>query len=345
MDAAAIEANRQRSARFWQRMQMLVGVIPFRVIGVMDLLQLSGSSALEADEEDWVTSLTTWLQDDGEEIFAEACRRGLVTADQKFDIFGRHANDLRQFKLTPPERRSMISIAGMVRNHGILHFIRETAEEPQAPPTRRSTVPANDPLVPGEVKASLIKRLSAYFKNRVEFNIRPQAFDNLPMSIEWQTGENMRVQAKCVQCTKTIGCTKTGAKWAISNYTQHVHRKHKALAQASGTNSRVTRSQTRRDRADGEDDEYETIGVEVLNGGDAGDDSDTVVSPDTAAVTATEQPRDDSAGDTGEGQAEVVLMANPVRDGNARRVVSTCRIDLSPAVDPREGCSQNNPGN
>lgn len=357
-------ANQAKVERFWQRMMKVVGVIPIRVIGLMDLLQLSASEALATDN-DWGTSVLEDIRNDGEGIFEEACKRGLVTNGEKYDIFGRHENDLRNFRLTGSEMSSINAIAKMVQVHGILHFIDETEEGPgrsQVARSARPTVAGNATSVPVEVKTSLITRLSEYYKNHVEFNFRPNAFDNLPMSLEWQDGENIRVKPKCVRCAQTIGCTKMGNKWNISNYTQHVRRKHRPK-QTDGTNSRSTRNerwQARQDRADGDrgdDDGFETIQEEVINGGDVSEDSEVDNDlPEGAAeedgcVSRSEcvEPRDtaaktDTATVTEEGYAEVVLVANPARDGKVqpRRVISTVHVDL---ISPGEGCSKINSGN
>lgn len=366
-------AYKAKVERFWQRMMEVVGIVPFRVIGLMDLLQLSASQALATDK-DWGALVLQDIRNDGERIFEEACKRELATHDQKYNIFGRHENDLKNFELTSPEMTSINAIARTVQVHGILCFIGETEEGPGRSQVARSARPAvagNVTSVPVEVKTSLITRLSEYYKNHVELNIRPNAFDNLPMSIEWQDGENIRVKPKCVRCAQTIGCTKMGNKWNISNYTQHVRRKHRPR-QTDETNSRPTRHerwQARQGRASGDrgdDDGFETIQEEVIHGDVASEDAevnndlpevtaeedgcvaraecqeqrDIAAKTDTATVTHSEQPRDDSE----EGSAEVVLVTNPTRDGKVqpRRVISTAYVDL---ISPGEGCSRINSGN
>lgn len=368
-------ANQGKVERFWQRMTEVVGVIPIRVIGLLDLLQLSASEGL-ATNKDWGAQVMDDIRNDGEGIFEEACNRRIVNRANKYDIFGRHESDLKSFRLTGSEMGSINAIAKMVQEHGILHFIGETEGSGRLLGTRsvRPAVAGKNTPVPVEIKTALITRLSEYYEKRPNFNIRPNAFDNLPMHIESQAGEEMKIQAKCVRCSRTIKCTQMGLRWNISNYAQHIYRVH-TTRQTNRSNSRPTRNarnRARQERVDGgrsEDDGFETTEVEVVNGGDACGDSEvhndlpegTVEDnggecdvnvgnveerdADTAAMNATEQPRDDRAGRIEEEDAEVVVVTNPARDGSKqprRRVVSTAHVDL---ISPGEGCSGINSGN
>lgn len=373
-------ANQAKVERFWQRMTEAVGVIPIRVIGLLDLLQLSASEGL-ATNKDWGAQVLEDIVNDGEAIFEEACQRELVNRDNKYAIFGRHENDLNNFRLTGSEMSSINAIAKMVQRYGILHFIGEMEVGPgrlQAPRPVRPAAAVNGTPVPVEIKTALIKRLSEYYKKHRECNVRPNVFDNIPMHIDSQDAEEMKIKVKCVRCSQTIKCTKKREKFIISNYTQHVRNIHRTrqISCASPRLSRDDRLRARQDRVNrgqGEDDGFVTTDVTVVNSGDACEDSevhndlpegtvednggecdgrtesveerDTVANADTPAMTATEQPRDDRVGRIEEGDAEVVVVDNPARDCSKqprRRVVSTARVDLT---DPGEGCSRINSGN
>ncbi|KAL1374721.1 hypothetical protein pipiens_017919, partial [Culex pipiens pipiens] len=70
--------------RFWQRMGKLIGIIPWRVISIMDLLELSGSDAL-AEVKDWGTAINATIQTEGQAIYDEGIERKTADADQDND--------------------------------------------------------------------------------------------------------------------------------------------------------------------------------------------------------------------------------------------------------------------
>ncbi|KAL9698841.1 hypothetical protein quinque_002282 [Culex quinquefasciatus] len=55
-------------------MGKLIGIIPWRVISIMDLLELSGSDAL-AEVKDWGTAIDATIKAEGQAIYDEGIER------------------------------------------------------------------------------------------------------------------------------------------------------------------------------------------------------------------------------------------------------------------------------
>lgn len=204
--------------RFWQRMQEAVGVIPVRVIAFLDLLQLSASNGL-TEERDWGTSVYDDINNEGTALFDEAVQFGIMKRS-RFEVFGRHADNMQEFRLTGAESAAINAIANMVRERGIMYFIGE--EQPPA-------LPVDGPPAPSEVElqATLSRRLNDYFNSKPEY-FGINAFDNVRLNLAPEQPPNeIKVQVECVRCPHRLRCTKVGPNWHVSNYVAHVKRKHK----------------------------------------------------------------------------------------------------------------------
>lgn len=212
--------------RFWKRMRKLVGIIPKRVINIMNLLELSGSDAL-ATEIDWGASVERTVLTQGAGIYDEALQRNPATLS-KDKIFGRHGADLSQFELTDGEKSLINRIARRVQERGILCFIHDTGDAAgeQIPPADDSRIVIPMPTLPA-IRQSLLARLSTYYGTRPSCGIHMRDFDNLRVDILQQEPGKVTVNAQCVlKCGKGVKCTQTGSTWAVSNYIQHISRKH-----------------------------------------------------------------------------------------------------------------------
>lgn len=284
--------------RFWQRMREAVGVIPVRVIGFMDLLQLSASNGL-TEVRDWGASVYNDISEEGMALFDEAVLRGSMTRS-RFEVFGRHENNMQDFRLTSAETSSINAIATMVRERGIMYFIGEG--EP--------TLPVDAPPTPSlaELQASLSRRLNDYFNAKPEYFGR-NAFNNVRINVTPdQPPDQIKVRLRCVGCPYSIGCTKVGNKnWHISNYTAHVKMKHKPRRDGVYNN---TRSHLQLPDNDGTDSESvlgeETFTSSSCTGGDENSSTGSThrseegvcseVSEDTEADTIAEQVTVDLSG-------------------------------------------------
>lgn len=236
--------------RFWQRMGKLIGIIPWRVISIMDLLELSGSDAL-AEVKDWGTAINATIQAEGQAIYDEGIERKTVTVS-KFDIFGRHATSLDKFELTAGEKSTIQRIAKSVQENGILRFIHGNEANHEA---GQEHIPEVDDIVapivtPAEIQKSLIKRLATYYGTRPGTGIKMDDFNNLAVRITEQAPNRVAVKADCVlKCGRSVVCIQTGRTWAVSNYVQHITRVHqvrKSDCIAHHTRSRRNRSNRNR---------------------------------------------------------------------------------------------------
>lgn len=252
--------------RFWQRMQSVVGVIPERVIALMDLLELSASEALTMDR-DWGATILEDIRLEGEGIYKDAVARKKVPANRtKYTIFGRHQDDLANFRLTGAEESSINSIARIVREHGIAYFITE--QQPGRLPER---IPAASAAGPPDLQVSLRDRLNDYFNGKPEY-FGVNAFANLAIEIESRHPNQDKVRAKCLRCPNTIRCTRTRNVWHISNYTQHVKRKHKPRA-TDGPIFNRTRSKHQLPPQDSDDSEVGEVEETFTTASSTGDDT------------------------------------------------------------------------
>lgn len=294
-------------------MQEAVGVIPERVIGLMDLLELSASDALTMDR-DWGASVYDDIKAEGLDLFDEASRRGRLPCDRtKFSIFGRHENNMDNFRLTGAETSSINAIARMVRDRGIMYFI---GEEEGTIPATRPVVFIDGPLNPfqAELQASLGGRLNDYFNSRPEY-FGLNAFDNVRLRIEQQRSNRVKVQVQCVRCANSIGCTRYGNIWHISNYTQHVKRKHKRPINSDGV-YKHTRSHEQLPPEDTSDSDFETVAVEetFTSASSVGDDD----SGDGEGSTGSVEEEEDEVHEDTEPEQDTGPEAEPATDGGAR---------------------------
>lgn len=288
--------------RFWQRMQEAVGVIPDRVIAFLDLLQLSASSGL-ADDRDWGASVYDDINEEGMALYDEAAKRGIMSRS-KYQVFGRHENNMGNFRLTSAETSSINAIAKIVRERGIMYFIaEEQGAGPAVQPVHFADGPPNLSLA--ELQASLARRLNDYFNAKPEY-FGQNAFDNVRITVQPDQPPNqVKVRVKCVRCPRTLGCTKVGYdSWHISNYAAHAKRKHKPRSdgvyrntrshlQLSGSDSDSVLAEETFTSASCNDDSNST-GSE--HGGEEGESSE--VSEHTEAATAAEPSGDEAASAT-----------------------------------------------
>lgn len=297
--------------RFWQRMQKTIGVVPKRVIALMDLLELSTTDALTMDR-DWGATIYNDIKAEGLELFDEAMRRGILPRDRtKYDVFGRHENNMANFRLTGTETSMINSIARAARDYGIMYFI---GEEEGTIPATRPVVFRDGPPNPfqAELQASLGGRLNNYFNSRPEY-FGLNAFDNARVRIEQQRPNRVKVKVQCVRCAKGIGCTRVGNIWHISNYTQHVKRKHKRAINADGI-YKHTRSHEQLPPGDTSDSDFETVVEEETF---------------TSASSASDDDSGDCEGSTGSGDEEEDVVRE---DTEPERATNT---ETEPATDGR----------
>lgn len=298
--------------RFWQRMQAMIGLMPGRVIAIMNFLGLSACNSL-ATERDWGALVVADIRQFGKGFFDEAVNSGKCARTDQSKIFGPHKDDFEHFALSSAEETSINAVARAVQERGILYFICE--EQVTVRPSQTVHLPAG-PRTPSQNAAqpSLAARLNAYFNTKPEY-FGPNAFDDVRVTIIEEALNIVKVYARCIGCQTSLRCTRTNNIWHISNFVQHVKRKHKPRPNSDGIHRR-TRSRLQLPSEEDEGDSNESVfeeetfsegGEESFENEEAGDeeyeedeeeeeDEDYVAEEDTELAAAAEQATVGSSG-------------------------------------------------
>lgn len=211
--------------RFWDRVGRIIGVIPRRVIALLDLFELSASIVIANQEQDWAATIERVVVDQGNLLYDEAVERGFKRT--KFDVFGRHMDDLRKFALLESEKYAIKRVKDLVMERGIHSLISSSSEMPRV--RRRTTTITDATQEAGashEIKKPLLEQLARYYMTNKDLGIKGDAFKDLPVTIESQEDEKLTVRVKCIECQHAPRCVRTGSTWGASNYFQHVRKVH-----------------------------------------------------------------------------------------------------------------------
>lgn len=210
--------------RFWDRVGGIIGVIPRRVIALLDLFELSASIVIANKEQDWADTIQTAVVDQGAVLYDEAVGRGFKRS--KFEVFGRHMNDLRKFALLASEKCAIARVKDLVLERGIHSLISGPSEVPRV--RRRTTITDASDMADAsdEIKKPLLEQLARYYSINKDLGVKGDAFKDLLVTIESQEDEKLVVRVKCIECQQAPRCVRTGSTWAASNYFQHVRKVH-----------------------------------------------------------------------------------------------------------------------
>lgn len=206
------DERREVVKRFWGRVEKVVGLVPRRVMGLLDLLEMSASQLIARAGTDWAACIETRIKANGEAMFEAAKERGFTRT--KSEVFGLHHDSLGTFELYDYEKASIEDIRKLIQDNGIRSYINES-------PVRvtRQPNPPSGILTPGQSKQMLLDKLAGYYRSRKNLGISSNFFVNLQV----QESENQAiVRVPCPKCNQKPGCTRSGNTWLTNNYYQHV---------------------------------------------------------------------------------------------------------------------------
>lgn len=212
------EERGQIKERFWKRVQKVIGLVPHRVMALLDMFDLSASQVIAEASVEWPKLIEDDIRKSGVEIFDDAVSRGL--ARSKYDVFGRQQNDLATFSLHAAEEVSINNVGKLIQKYGIRQFI-----EGSPVLARRCQEIGTDQVNPiaDDSKKMLLEKLANYYRQHEECGVDPDYFVDLPVLTISNTGDQATVRVTCAVCKKTRPmCKRSGGNWVTNNYYQHV---------------------------------------------------------------------------------------------------------------------------
>lgn len=226
------EERRQTVTRFWDRVQEVLGLLPLRVMGLLDLFELSASQIIANAETDWAACIEKEVKAKGDAMFENAVRRGFTR--QKCDVFGLEHSDLGTFSLFPGEKVAIEDLRKLIQANGIRSYITDSSVQP----VRRrgaGTIQADVVPTPGQLKKILLYKLANYYRKHRSLGINGNFFLNLPVVTLSEANNKMTVRVPCVKCDQPPKCDYNGTSWLTNNYYQHVrtHLRREAEARSS----------------------------------------------------------------------------------------------------------------
>lgn len=277
------EVRKQMRERFWRRVQEVIGVLPVRVMGLLDLFNLSASQNIADAKTDWVKIVEKEVKEKGDKMFDYAVEQGFTRS--KRDVFGLDHNNLGAFSLLAAEKVSINDIQKLIQQNGIRTYI--TASPARGTNRRVQANSSAGALTPAQQKKILLDKLANYYrKHRV--GISSSFFVDLAVETVQESVQCAVVSVPCPKCDTKVMCTRNGNTWMTSNYYQHgrTHSRREAEVRSSqrGTSRRSPRLRNRRRRSS-------TVepANEERESGESSQDSPTLVSTTEERGESTKQ--------------------------------------------------------
>lgn len=234
-----MDERKQMVERFWGRVQQVIGLVPMRVIGLLDLFELSASQAIANEDVDWAHCIEEQVKENGTAMYEEAKRRGFTRP--KIDVFGLQYNNLGAFRLLPAEKVSINDVRKLIQDNGIRSYITASPERgTRYRGTSAGTAnPAAVACASDHLKRPLLEKLAAYYAKRKNLGINRNFFDDLPVLILSESENQSIVRVPCQKCNHQPICTRNGANWTLSNYFQHVRTHLKRVAEVRSSRTSI----------------------------------------------------------------------------------------------------------
>lgn len=213
------DERREVVKRFWCRVQKVIGLVPRRVMGLLDLFEMSASQLIAKAETDWATCIEAEVKAKGGEMFDDAVKRGFTRT--KSEVFGLQQNELDKFKLLDSEKASIDDLRKLIQDNGVRSYIIESparATRRGAPTAQQSNVV----LTSGQLKQILLDKLACYYRKRKSLGINSNFFVDVQVVTESESENQAKVRVPCPKCNQKPGCTRNGNTWLTNNYYQHV---------------------------------------------------------------------------------------------------------------------------
>lgn len=334
-----IDERKELMTRFWSRVTKAIGLVPIRVMGLLDLFELSASQGIADTEMDWACHIETQVKARGDEMFQIAVNWGFTRS--KYDVFGLEHNDVSTFSLLPAERICINNIRKLIQDNGIRSYIATPVRA-----TRRREPCADQPnfldVVPtsGQLKQMLLEKLAGYYRKRKNLGINGNLFADLSVVTVSESENQETVRVPCVKCNHRPTCSRNGTVWLANNYYQHVRihlRKEAEVRSSRRSTGRVGRPGGPSRRASGVNTRSATEQRErVDEDAESGEDQSTLVDRDveresqqSPSLTASSDPHaqsiplDTDGDDDAQPDASSGVQRGSVADGTEEQAAGS----------------------